>query len=76
MHISPCGKSWLLFCVPNCVLVVVWLSVLCVSSWWCHGLVLGLKLGHILVVHIYFHNNLPLAAMEPCAAELCNCDTP
>ena len=38
MHTSPCGKSWLL-CVPNCVIVVVWLSVVCVPSWMFYGLV-------------------------------------
>ena len=27
-----------LLSVPNCVLAVVWLSVLCVSSWWFYGL--------------------------------------
>ena len=39
VHISPTGKSWLLNF--NCVfeVAVVWLSVLCVSSWWFYGLV-------------------------------------
>ena len=41
VHISLLKEPLALLCVPNCVLVDVWLSVtrvFCVSSWWFHGL--------------------------------------
>ena len=35
----PVERAGCFVCVPNCVFAVPWLSVLCVSSWWFHGLV-------------------------------------